>query len=70
VNTYGTSFGYFWWMDESRDIVFMWGKGGQFVFIKPSKNLIMVTTADPNDGHAFELNSALDIFDRIDHITN
>ena len=69
VNTNGTSFGYFWWIDESRDIVFMWGKGGQFVFIKPDKNLIMVATADPNDGNGFELDSALKIFDRIDTIT-
>jgi CubicO group peptidase (beta-lactamase class C family) len=66
VNTYAVSFGYQWWVDESREIVFMWGKGGQFVIIKPVKNLVMVTTADPNDGNVFELSSALAIFDRID----
>ncbi|MDR1155484.1 MAG: beta-lactamase family protein [Bacteroidales bacterium] len=70
VNTDAVSFGYQWWVDESRDIFFMWGKGGQFVIVKPGKNLIMATTADPNDGNAFELGSALNIFDRIDHITN
>jgi CubicO group peptidase (beta-lactamase class C family) len=70
VNTSGKSFGYYWWIDESRGIVFMWGKGGQFVFIKPDKDLVVVTTADPNDGHVFGIDSALDIFDRIDDITN
>ncbi len=70
VNTSGKSFGYYWWIDESRGIVFMWGKGGQFVFIKPGKNLIVVTTADPNDGHVFSIDNALNIFDWIDDITN
>ena len=70
VNTNGTSFGYFWWIDESRDMVFMWGKGGQFVLIKPSKNLVVVMTADPNDGHGFTFDNAFNIFDRIDNVTN
>jgi len=72
VEEYGLSgaFGYFWWIYESRGIVFMWGKGGQFVFIKPSKNLVVVTTADPNADCTFEVDTALEIFDRIDKITN
>jgi Beta-lactamase class C and other penicillin binding proteins len=70
VNTNGASFGYFWWIDERRDIVFMWGKGGQFVIIKPSKNLVVVMTADPNDGNVFTFDKAMNIFDRIDNIAN
>ncbi len=70
VNTFGKSFGYFWWIDEGREIYFMAGQGGQFVFIKPSKNLVMVTTADATTGNVFEMDAALDIFDRIDNITN
>ena len=70
VKTNGTSFGYFWWIDESRDIIFMWGKGGQFVLIKPSKNLIVVMTADPNDGNGFTFDSAFKIFDKIENIAN
>ena len=67
VNENGKSFGYFWWVDESRGITFMWGRGGQFVIIKPSKNLVIVITSDTND----EANEKmLDIFDRIDRITN
>jgi len=70
TKSWGKSFGYQWWVDESRGVVFMAGKGGQYVFIKPSKNLIMVTTADPNDEFMFEMDTALDIFDKIDRITN
>jgi hypothetical protein len=70
VDYYGKTFGYYWWIDESRGMVFMNGHGGQFVFIKPSKNLVVVATAEPNTQgkHEFLLPKALDIFDRIDKI--
>ena len=66
------SFGYLWWVDESRGIVFMGGHGGQFVIVKPSKNLVIVTTADKTDDwekFGFSINKAFDIIDRIDNIT-
>lgn len=71
VNYYGATFGYYWWIDESREIIFMNGHGGQFVFIKPGKNLIVITTAEPNTQgrHQFLLPKALEIFDGIDEIT-
>lgn len=71
VEYYGMTFGYYWWIDESRDIVFMHGQGGQYVFVKPSKNLVVVTTAEPNTQgkHQFTSPKALEIFDKIDHIT-
>jgi CubicO group peptidase (beta-lactamase class C family) len=72
MNFLGYSFGYQWWVDESREMVFMGGHGGQHVFIKPSKNLIIVTTADKTDNYSkfgFYLDKASDIFDRIDRIT-
>ena len=73
VNNSGNSFGYLWWIDEERRIVFMWGHGGQHVFIKPAKNLVIVTTADKTDDYGnfgFTLDKALEIIDRIDNITN
>jgi len=70
TKSWGKSFGYQWWVDDNRRVFFMGGKGGQYVFIKPSKNLIMVTTADPNDEYMFDMDTALGIFDRIDRITN
>ncbi len=73
VNNHGNSFGYLWWVDESRGMVFMAGHGGQHVFIKPAKNLVIVTTADKTDDYGnfgFTLDKAMDIIDRIDNITN
>jgi CubicO group peptidase (beta-lactamase class C family) len=73
VNFFGGSFGYLWWINESRGIVFMAGHGGQHVFVKPSKNLVIVTTADKTDEYVifgFNLDLAFDIVDRIDTITN
>jgi CubicO group peptidase (beta-lactamase class C family) len=65
------TFGYYWWIDESRGIVFMYGHGGQFVFVKSSKNLVVVTTAEPNTQgkHEFLIQKALALFDEIDKIT-
>ncbi len=70
VNYYNKSFGYFWWIDEGRGVYYMAGQGGQFVFIKPSKNLVMAATADATNGKVFEIDTALEIFDKIDNIAN
>ncbi|MDR0232523.1 MAG: beta-lactamase family protein [Dysgonamonadaceae bacterium] len=73
VNFFEKSFGYLWWIDEDRGIVFMAGHGGQHVFIKPAKNLVIVTTADKTDEYiqfGFNLDKSFDIVDRIDRITN
>lgn len=61
------SFGYFWWIDNARDIPFMWGHGGQFAFIVPSKNLVIVMTSIPNTQGDDEIhaNEALPVVDRI-----
>jgi CubicO group peptidase (beta-lactamase class C family) len=72
VDYYGKSFGYQWWIDESRGIVFMAGHGGQHVFVKPAKNLVIVTTADKTDDYGkfgFTLDKSMDVVDRIDRIT-
>jgi len=61
------SFGYFWWVDASRDIYFMWGHGGQFAFIVPSKSLIVVITSIPNTQSDFEIRAeeVLPVIDEI-----
>jgi CubicO group peptidase (beta-lactamase class C family) len=71
VTNYYLSFGYDWWIGESRGIIAMCGHGGQFVFVKPSKNLVVVTTAEPNTQgkHEFLIQKALAIFDEIDSIS-
>jgi len=63
----GYSFGYFWWVDSSRDIRFMWGHGGQFAFIVPSESLIVVITSIPNTQADFEIRAeeVLPVIDEI-----
>ncbi|MFC2090354.1 serine hydrolase domain-containing protein [Bacteroidota bacterium] len=67
IDDFEYSFGYFWWVDEARDIFFMWGVGGQFAFIVPAKRLLVVMTAFPNTKGEYEIQAdeALLIVDRI-----
>lgn len=64
---HGVAFGYYWWIDEARGVVFMNGQGGQFVFVVPDKGLVMVMTAEPNTQgrHQFQVTDALGLVDRI-----
>lgn len=61
------SFGYYWWLDNVRGIHFMWGHGGQFAFIVPSKNLVVIMTSIPNTQGDYQIQAdeALPIVDRI-----
>lgn len=64
---HGVAFGYYWWIDEARGVVFMNGQGGQFVFVVPDKSLVVVMTAEPNTQgrHQFQVTDALGLVDRI-----
>ncbi len=66
------SFGYYWWIDKTRDIHFMWGHGGQFAFIIPSKNLVVVMTSIPNTQGDYQIQAdeALEVVDKIIKICN
>lgn len=39
-------YGYLWWVDRTRDAFLAWGYGGQFVYVAPSRNLVVVTTTE------------------------
>ncbi len=60
-------FGYYWWIDPQRKIKFMWGHGGQFAFIIPEKNMMVMITSEPNTQgkHQIDADEALEIVDRI-----
>jgi len=47
--------GYYWWIDAENDISFMNGHGGQYAFIVPSKELVVVMTAIPNTQGDFQI---------------
>jgi CubicO group peptidase (beta-lactamase class C family) len=70
TNETNITFGYYWWRDSKRDIEFMRGHGGQYVFINRNKNLMAVITSEPNTQGRFELslNQGLSIYDSINSI--
>jgi CubicO group peptidase (beta-lactamase class C family) len=43
-------YGYGWWIRRSgeHDVYFAWGYGGQFIFVVPTLDLVVVTTSDPS----------------------
>ena len=64
-------FCYLWWKDETRNLIIMWGRGGQLVFINKEKNLIVVITGETNtsDDFNFSAYNALPVYDMINSIT-
>jgi CubicO group peptidase (beta-lactamase class C family) len=71
-NVYGTEFGYLWRLDSYNKRIMMMGHGGQLVCIQPTKNLIVVITAEVNTQGDYELpfSSNWDFVDRIMSICN
>jgi hypothetical protein len=70
TNEADITFGYYWWKDSNRNIEFMRGHGGQYVFINKDKNLMVVITSEPNTQGRFQLslNQGLSIYDAINNI--
>lgn len=67
VAGYSAQFGYSWWLYKSRSLWAMDGHGGQYVFVAPKKNMVIVMTAEVNTQGKFQfLNTqALRWVDRI-----
>jgi CubicO group peptidase (beta-lactamase class C family) len=61
------SHGYYWWVDTTRNIHFTWGHGGQFAFIVPDYQLIVVMTSIPNTQGDYQIlaDEALPVVDDI-----
>jgi CubicO group peptidase (beta-lactamase class C family) len=71
VPLYASQFGYLWWLDSARNVVNIDGHGGQYVFVVPKKNLLVVMTAEVNTqgNHQFLKASAVQWLDNIIAIT-
>ena len=64
---WGYQMGYYWWIDTIRGIHFTWGHGGQFAFIVPSKDLVVIMTSIPNTqgDYQVEADEAMHVIDLI-----
>jgi CubicO group peptidase (beta-lactamase class C family) len=56
-----TGYGYLWWIQEpdpagsgAHDIYSARGHGGQFIFIIPEHNMVVVTTSEPHHNAGFQ----------------
>jgi len=52
----GLGYGYLWWLAQDRRILppdsyFAWGHGGQFLFVIPSRDMVVVHLAREQSGH-------------------
>jgi CubicO group peptidase (beta-lactamase class C family) len=62
----GNSYGYGWWsrMANGRQVNYAWGYGGQFIFVVPDLDLVVVMTSDAQSerdgGHTRELHRILE----------
>lgn len=64
------AFGFYWWLDPARDIVYMHGQGGQYVLVSPKHGLVITITAEPNTQGKFQfpLSDALSLHDRMESL--
>ena len=60
-------FGYYWWIYSSKGYYFMWGNGGQYVFLIPDKQAMVVFTSIEQLAYEFTVQpeKASTIVDRI-----
>jgi CubicO group peptidase (beta-lactamase class C family) len=42
----GFDYGYFFWLDLQKNYYWTWGAGGQFIFVIPDKNMVVVITSE------------------------
>lgn len=47
-------YGYYWWIDDANKAYFGMGEGGQYLYIVPDKNLVIVHTANPFVGYGYK----------------
>jgi CubicO group peptidase (beta-lactamase class C family) len=70
----GHRYGYHWWTREHAGLKvhFAWGYGGQYIFVIPARQLVVVATSSLNRGRdGRHLNAIHDLVDRmIDELRN
>jgi CubicO group peptidase (beta-lactamase class C family) len=43
----GTAYGFLWWLEPEINILYAHGAGGQFIYLVPDKDLVIVMTSEP-----------------------
>lgn len=46
-------YGYYWWLHEQNNAYFGMGEGGQYLYIVPEKEMVIVHTASPSVGSGY-----------------
>lgn len=57
----GWEYGYYWWLIPEWDAYAAWGHGGNFIFVKPDQELVIIMTALPDTNDEL-VGSTLDKF--------
>lgn len=62
----GYDYGYYWWLTSGggQDVAIAWGFGGQFIYLLPALDLMVVMTADTATEHE-ELDGETFVFDHL-----
>jgi CubicO group peptidase (beta-lactamase class C family) len=65
----GHQYGYGWWMDETEGhrVYFAWGFGGQYIFVVPDLELVVVTTSSVSLGEDRREHRDA-VYDLVDHL--
>lgn len=65
----GHEYGYGWWMDqmEGHQTYFAWGFGGQYIFVVPDLDLVVVTTSSASVGENRH-EEHIEVYDLVAHL--
>ncbi len=62
----GFDYGYLFWVDPQKNYFWTWGAGGQFVFVIPDKDIVVVITSEQfADNQNTTIEEATDLVDKI-----
>jgi len=61
----GFDYGYYFWIDQKKNYFWTWGARGQFIFVVPNKDLVVVITSEPFSERETTIVQAMWLVDKI-----